>query len=39
MMLCAGGVSWLLENDGNVNPLRGEKQRSIGSRDGKPNFL
>ena len=38
-MLCAGAVSWLLENEGNVNPLRGKKQRSRGSRDRKPNFV
>ena len=39
VMLCAGAVSWLLENEGNVNPLRGKKQRSRGSRDRKPNFV
>ena len=38
-MLCAGGINWLLKNEGNVNPLRGEKQRSRVSRDRKPNFV
>ena len=38
-MLCAGGISRLLEIKGNVNPLRGEKQRSRESRDRKANFV
>ena len=38
-MLCVGGISWLLENEGNVNLLRKEKQRSRGSRDKKSNFV
>ena len=38
-MLCAGGINWLLKNEGNVNPLRGKKQRSRVSRDRKPNFV
>ena len=39
MMLCAGGLSRVLQNERNVNLLRGEKQRSRGSRGRKPSFV
>ena len=35
-MLHVGGISWLLENEGNVNLLRKEKQ---GKQNRKPNFV